>query len=248
MKPASATSVGFVLFPGLTQLDLTGPFEVLARVPGVAAFLVARDRSPVVSDMGLGLVPTTTFAECPHLDVLCVPGGPGVNAAMLDSELLAFVREQATKARFVTSVCSGALILGAAGLLDGRRAATHWASVDFLPSFGATPSKERVCVDGNVITGGGVTAGIDFGLSLAALLAGEEVAQRIQLSLEYEPHPPVTAGSPESAPPAVVDAYRAPRRCSRFVRPPSARQQPRSSTDQAGDREHATAVSPRPGS
>jgi cyclohexyl-isocyanide hydratase len=196
-----------VLFQNLTQLDLTGPFEVLSRVPEVAVHLVARTSAPVRSDTGLSLIPTTTIAECPALDVVFVPGGPGVNDAILDSDLLAFVSRQAASARYVTSVCSGALVLGAAGLLQGRRAATHWASVDFLASFGARVADARVCVDGNVITGGGVTAGIDFGLYLASVLAGEEVAQQIQLYLEYAPEPPFTAGSPKTAPADVVEAY-----------------------------------------
>jgi cyclohexyl-isocyanide hydratase len=187
---------------------LTGPFEVLSRVPGVHVDLVARDGAAVVSDTGLRLTPTTTFAACPRLDVICVPGGPGVNAAILDSDLVDFVRRQATGARFVTSVCAGALVLGAAGLLVGRRAATHWAAVDFLDSFGAVASNERVCTDGDLVTGGGVTAGIDFGLSLAARLAGDEIAQRIQLTLEYAPQPPFDSGTPATASARVVEEYR----------------------------------------
>src|SRR2546423_5492445 len=190
MSDTGPTQIGMVLFQNLTQLDLTGPFEVLCRVPDVAVHLVASTSSPVRSDTGLSLVPTTTFAECPALDVVFVPGGPGVNDAILDADLLAFISRQAASARYVTSVCSGALVLGAAGLLQGRSAATHWASVDFLASFGATVADARVCVDGNVITGGGVTAGIDFGLYLTSVLAGEDVAQRIQLYLEYAPEPP----------------------------------------------------------
>jgi cyclohexyl-isocyanide hydratase len=199
--------IGLVLFPKLTQLDLTGPFEVLARVPGVSVHLVAKTLDAVESDTGLSLAPTATFRQCPDLDVICVPGGPGVNEQMLDDDLLSFLRRQAVQARYVTSVCSGALILGAAGLLRGYRATTHWASMGFLTSFGATPVAARICVDRDRITGGGVTAGIDFGLYLASLLAGEAVAQRIQLYLEYAPQPPFHAGSPETATPAVVDDY-----------------------------------------
>jgi cyclohexyl-isocyanide hydratase len=201
------TQIGLLLFPGLTQLDLTGPFEVLARIPDVAVHLVAKTREPVTSDRGLTLLPSTTFDECPDLDVICVPGGSGVYDQMLDGEVLSFLRRQASQARYVTSVCTGALILGAAGLLRGYRATTHWASMEFLESFGATPVDTRVCVDRNRITGGGVTAGIDFGLFLASVLAGNEVAQRIQLSLEYAPEPPFRAGSPASAPAAVVEQY-----------------------------------------
>src|SRR2546426_6757568 len=204
-RPRPEVDIGFVLFPNLTQLDLTGPWEALARVPGARTHLVAKTLAPVLSDTGLSLVPTVAFSECPDLDVVCVPGGPGVNEAMLDDEVIAFLRRQAANARYVTSVCSGALVLGAAGLLRGYLATTHWASMEFLESFGATPVDIRVCVDRNRITGGGVTAGIDFGLHLASLLAGEEVAQRIQLSLEYAPQPPFHAGSPATAPVAVVD-------------------------------------------
>ena len=200
--------IGLLLYPGLTQLDLTGPYEVLARVPGVSVHVVARTREPVTSDYGLSLVPSTTFDECPDLDIICVPGGSGVYDQMLDDQTLAFLRRQARHARFVTSVCSGALILGAAGLLQGYRATTHWASMPFLRAFGATPVDNRVCVDRNRITGGGVTAGIDFGLHLAGLLAGEVVAQRIQLSLEYAPQPPFEAGTPTTASSAVLEEYR----------------------------------------
>jgi len=173
--------IGLLLFPNLTQLDLTGPFETLSRMPGVRVHLVARTLEPVRSDIGLSLLPTVTLQECPDLDVICVPGGPGVNDLILDDEVLAFLRRQGAQARYVTSVCSGALVLGAAGLLRGYRAVTHWGSMGFLEPFGATPVNTRVCVDRNRITGGGVTAGIDFGLYLASVLRGEETAQRIQL-------------------------------------------------------------------
>jgi cyclohexyl-isocyanide hydratase len=208
MAADSTVEIGLVLFDRLTQLDLTGPYEILARVPGVDVHVVAAGRDPVRSDTGLAIVPTATFDDCPALDVICVPGGPGVNEAMLDRRLVDFVASQAEDARWITSVCSGALVLGAAGLLAGRRATTHWASMEFLPAFGATPVDERVCIDGNVITGGGVTAGIDFGLLLAARLAGRQVAERIQLSLEYTPRPPFSAGTPSEAPSQVVAAYR----------------------------------------
>jgi cyclohexyl-isocyanide hydratase len=207
MNDTAATHVGLILFERLTQLDLTGPFEVLARVPGVSVHLVAKSLSAVRSDTGLAILPSTTFDDCPPLDVICVPGGPGVNEAMLDQDVIDFVRRQAAHARYVTSVCSGALILGSAGLLTGHQAATHWASVEFLASFGALPMDRRVCVDGNLITGGGVTAGIDFGLNLATLLSSPETAQRIQLYLEYAPEPPFASGSPRTAPPPVVAAY-----------------------------------------
>jgi len=150
------------------------------------------------------LVPTTTFAECPALDVLCVPGGRGINALLQDAEVLGFLRAQAARARYVSSVCTGSVVLGAAGLLKGRRATTHWASHDLLARFGAIPTHGRVVRDGNLLTAGGVTAGIDFGLTVVAELLGEAQAQAIQLSHEYAPEPPFRAGTPETAPPAVV--------------------------------------------
>ena len=157
-------SVGMVLFPGLTQLDLAGPYEVLARMPGTTVYLVADTLAPVRTERGLTITPDSTFDDVPPLDVICVPGGPGVDPLMEDARLLGFLRAQAPRARYVTSVCTGALLLGAAGLLQGYRATTHWLSLDLLPLFGAVPVKERVVVDRNRLTGGGVTAGIDLGL------------------------------------------------------------------------------------
>ncbi len=200
-------NVGFVIFPGLTQLDFTGPLQVLARLPQSATHIVAKSPAPVPSDCGLGLVPTHTFANCPPLDLICVPGGNrGVVQAIGDRETMEFVRAQASRARYVTSVCTGAFILGAAGLLQGRRATTHWAYVDLLPLVGATHEKARVVKDGNVITAGGVTAGIDFGLSVVAEIAGEAVARAIQLGIEYDPAPPFDSGHPDRAPAAVKSA------------------------------------------
>jgi len=195
---------GLLLFPRLTQLDMTGPFEVFTRIPGNEVHLLWKSLEPVKADSGLGLLPTTRFADCPPLDVICVPGGPGVLALMEDAEVLDFLRRMAASARYVTSVCTGSLVLGAAGLLKGRRAACHWMSRDFLRAFGAEPVAERVVVDGNVITGGGVTAGIDFALMIAAELRGAVVAQEIQLSIEYDPQPPFRAGSPRTADPDLV--------------------------------------------
>lgn len=201
--------IGLLLFPRITQLDLTGPWEVLTRIPDSWAHLLWKDKQPVASASGgLRLVPDTTFAECPQLDVICVPGGPGTAALMEDPEVLDFLRRQAPGARYVTSVCTGALVLGAAGLLKGKRATTHWASHDLLAHFGAIPTAGRVVRDGNTITGGGVTAGIDFGLTLAAEIAGPAAAQAIQLGIEYAPAPPFDAGSPGSAPAEVVSAAR----------------------------------------
>jgi len=196
--------IGILVFPRVQQLDLTGPYEVFASIPGAQVHLIWKDRSPVTSATGLVLTPTMTLAECPALDVLCVPGGSGINALLQDAEVLGFLRAQAARARYVTSVCTGSLVLGAAGLLRGRRATSHWASHDLLAKFGAIPTQGRVVRDGNVFTAGGVTAGIDFGLTVVAELLGETEAQAIQLAQEYAPAPPFQAGTPETAPPAVL--------------------------------------------
>lgn len=200
--------VGILVFPNVQQLDLTGPYEVFASIPGAKVHLIWKDRSAITSATGLVLSPTMTFAECPALDVLCVPGGGGINALLQDAEVLGFLRAQAARARYVSSVCTGSLVLGAAGLLKGRRATTHWASHDFLAKFGAIPTHGRVVRDGNLFTAGGVTAGIDFGLTVVAELLGEAQAQTIQLGHEYAPEPPFRAGTPETAPPEVLAAAR----------------------------------------
>jgi cyclohexyl-isocyanide hydratase len=201
--------IGFLVFPRVQQLDLTGPYEVLASLPGANARLVGKTLDAVVSATGLKLTPDVTYAECPQLDVISVPGGDGINPLLNDEATLAFLRRQAAGARYVTSVCTGALLLGAAGLLKGRRATTYWASHHFLAAFGAIPVEARFVRDGNVMTGGGVTAGIDFGLALVAELAGPEAAQTIQLALEYAPAPPFDAGRPDTAPPEVLAKLRA---------------------------------------
>lgn len=203
-----AIEIGFLVFPRVQQLDLTGPYEVLAMVPGSRVHLVAKSLSPLPSATGLVLTPTLDFAACPALDVICVPGGAGVNPLMEDAETLGFLRRQAARARYVTSVCTGALVLGAAGLLRGKRATTHWAAHDLLAAFGAIPTEGRVVRDGNLLTGGGVTAGIDFGLTLAAELTNAATAQAIQLHLEYAPAPPFDAGRPETAGPDILAAAR----------------------------------------
>jgi cyclohexyl-isocyanide hydratase len=200
--------IGFLLFPDLTQLDLTGPYEVFASMPGATVDLVWKTLQPVRAQHGLTILPTASFETCPPLDLICVPGGSGMNALLTDDEVLDFLRRTASSAQYVTSVCTGALVLGAAGLLRGRRAATHWMSREFLPAFGAEPVAERVVIDGNVITGGGVTAGIDFALRIVAEIAGTEVAETIQLGIEYDPRPPFDAGSPERARPALVEHAR----------------------------------------
>jgi cyclohexyl-isocyanide hydratase len=197
-------NVGFVIFPNLTQLDFTGPQQVLARMPDSRMHIVAKTADPVPSDSGLGLLPTHTFDSCPRLDLICVPGGTaGVVQAIGDDATIDFVRRQAREAKYVTSVCTGAFILGVAGLLHGRRATTHWAFTELLPLVGATYEKARVVKDGNVITAGGVTSGIDFGFHLVAEISGAAAAQAIQLGLEYDPDPPFTSGHPDRAPAAV---------------------------------------------
>jgi cyclohexyl-isocyanide hydratase len=201
--------VGMLLYPGLTQLDLTGPYEVLHRVPDAKVHLVWKTLDPVVADSGLTLVPSATLEACPKLDVVFVPGGSGQTALMEDKGVLGFLREQGSGARWVTSVCTGSLLLGAAGLLTGYEAATHWAFMDLLPLFGAKPVRRRVVVDRNRVTGGGVTAGIDFGLRIAAELAGEDFAKGVQLGLEYDPEPPFRCGHPDVAEPAVLARVRA---------------------------------------
>jgi cyclohexyl-isocyanide hydratase len=205
MTNLPSLSVGMLLFESATQLDLTGAYEVFARMPGTRVSLVASTLEPVRTEWGLTITPDLAWSAAPLLDVICVPGGWGVNALLTDEALLEFLRVQGESARYITSVCTGALLLGAAGLLRGCRATTHWMSLDLLQLFGATPVAERVVRDGNRITGAGVTAGIDFALVLAAELFGESEAQRIQLEIEYDPHPPFDSGSPRTAPADVRD-------------------------------------------
>jgi cyclohexyl-isocyanide hydratase len=202
-----AFTVGFVLFPDLTQLDLTGPLQVLARLPQSRTIVAAKSKSPVPSDCGLSLLPTHSFAECPPFDLICVPGGvKGVIGAIGDRETVEFVRRQAAGAKYITSVCTGAFVLGVAGLLQGRRATTHWAYTGLLPLVGATHEKARIVRDGNLISAGGVTAGVDFGLSVVAEIAGEAAARAIQLGIEYDPAPPFDSGHPDRASAAVKSA------------------------------------------
>ena len=210
--------VGMIVFPGLTQLDLTGPYEVLARLSDVSVSLIAETRDPVRSDTGLRLTPDATFDDAPPLEMLFVPGGPGIGDAIENEQLLAFLRERAIHAAYLTSVCTGSLVLGAAGLLRGYRATTHWLSMSLLAPLGAIPVAERVVVDRNRITGGGVTAGIDFALRLAAELRGEAVARRIQLLLEYDPAPPFSSGSPRQASRELVADVTAERRAVQAAR------------------------------
>jgi cyclohexyl-isocyanide hydratase len=199
-------NIGLLLFPEMTQLDMTGPYEVFVSMPRTTTHLVWKMLEPVTTGGGLRMLPTTTLADCPKLDVICVPGGPGQVALMSDAEVLGFLRRQAETCRFVTSVCTGSLVLGAAGLLRGYRATCHWLSLDQLALLGATPVAERIVMDRNRITGGGVTSGIDFALFVAAQLRGEETAREIQLRIEYDPAPPFDSGSPRTADPALVAA------------------------------------------
>jgi cyclohexyl-isocyanide hydratase len=196
--------IGLVIFPRVTQLDLTGPVQVFSSVPGAKVHLIWKRIEPVPSDSVLTLTPTTTFADCPQLDVICVPGGMGTDDMVNDEEVLDFLRRQAGGAKYVTSVCTGALVLGAAGLLKGYRATTHWTAMDLLAPYGAIPTKTRVCVDRNRATGGGVTAGIDFALTLVSIMVDRPTAEMIQLRLEYNPAPPFTAGSPDTAPAEIL--------------------------------------------
>jgi cyclohexyl-isocyanide hydratase len=196
--------IGLVIFPKVTQLDFTGPLQVFSGVPGAKVHLIWKRIEPVPTDSVLVLTPTVSFADCPQLDVICVPGGLGTNDMVNDPEMLDFLRKQAEGAKYITSVCTGSLVLGAAGLLRGYRAATHWSAIDFLSAFGATPAKTRVCVDRNRITGGGVTAGIDFALTLVSIMVDRKTAEAIQLGLEYNPAPPFNAGSPDTAPAEIL--------------------------------------------
>lgn len=209
MPEAAPLHIAFLLFPHVTQLDLTGPAQVLSRLGNAKLDLVAKTREPVETDAQFALLPTATFAEIPSTDILCVPGGFGTVAAMEDSETLAWVRQVAGTAQWVTSVCTGSLVLAAAGLLTGYRAACHWASREQLAFFGAEPVAGRVVFDRNRVSGGGVTAGIDFALALTARIRGEAHAKFVQLSLEYDPAPPFDSGSPERADPATLARYHA---------------------------------------
>jgi len=196
-----------LLFPNVTQLDLTGPAQIFSGAPGATVDLAWKTLDPVPTDAGFSIVPTVTFADAPQADVLMIPGGQGAFDLLDDAEALDFVRRQAAKARFVTSVCTGAFVLGGAGLLAGRRATTHWNSHAMLELLGAIPEEARVVRDGEIITGGGVTAGLDFALTVLAELYGPETARAVQLGYEYDPRPPFDAGHPTrpEADPTQVD-------------------------------------------
>ncbi len=200
--------IGIVVFPKVTQLDFTGPLQVFSILPGATVHLIWKRIEPVASDTALTVMPTVSFADCPQCDVICVPGGAGTDDMVVDEEMLDFVRAQAKAAKYVTSVCTGSLVLGAAGLLRGYKATTHWAAMKYLEPYGALPTRTRVCIDRNRVSGGGVTAGIDFALTLVSHLADRETAEMIQLRLEYDPAPPFNSGSPDTAPPEAIARLR----------------------------------------
>lgn len=208
MTDAPPFHVVFAIFDRITQLDFTGPAQFLCRMPGAKLHVAAASLDPVMTDAGFAILPTVRFADCPQADLICVPGGLGVPAALADRRLIDFVRLQGVSAQWVTSVCTGAFILGRAGLLQGKRATTHWGYTRQLPLVGATHEPARTVFDGNVVTAGGVTSGIDFALTVIAHLHGEDVARSIQLSLEYDPAPPFTGGTPATSPEPIVAMMR----------------------------------------
>lgn len=200
--------IGMIIYDRMTNSDFVGPCDVFARVSAAKVHVLAKACDPITTDAGHRVLADLTLQEAPELDMLFVPGGPGSTALMDDPEVLEFLTKRAPRAKYITSVCTGALVLGAAGLLRGYRAATHWTAMEVLPLLGAIPVAERVVVDRNRITGGGVTAGIDFGLVVVKTMWGDRMAQMIQLGQEYDPHPPFNAGSPRTAPPEIVEHFR----------------------------------------
>jgi cyclohexyl-isocyanide hydratase len=205
MTDSQKYTIGLVFYPGMTSLDVMGPQQVFSTLPGVEIYRIWKTLHPIKTDDGMVILPNTTFANCPQLDVICIGGGIGQAAIDEDPELLSFLRTQGSTAKFVTSVCGGSMFLAKAGLLEGYRAATHWAMRGQLASLGVEVGTERVVIDRNRITGGGVTAGIDFGLTLVSILYGEEMAKITQLLMEYDPAPPFDVGSPEKAGAELVD-------------------------------------------
>lgn len=202
-------NIVFPLFARVTQLDFAGPVQFLARMPGAQIIVASKDGNPVATDCGFSILPHSSFADCPQADLICVPGGHGVADALSDHALIDFVQTQATAARWVTSVCTGAFILGAAGLLAGKRATTHWGYTHLLKKYGANYEEARIVKDSNLITAGGVTSGIDFALYVIAQLHGDDVAQSIQLACEYDPEPPFVGGHPSRTSPAIVERLKA---------------------------------------
>lgn len=205
---AAPFRIGMLIFPGMTALDFAAPLDVFARMPQAEVHVLAKTLEPVTTDIGRPEVPGMRLQDAPPLDLLFVGGGPGINALMEDEETIAFLADRAPRAQWITSVCTGALVLGAAGLLRGYKAATHWAAMEVLPLLGAEPVHQRVVVDRNRITGGGVTAGLDFAITVAAQLHGEQRARGMTLAMEYDPQPPYACGSPRSAAPELLDRVR----------------------------------------
>jgi cyclohexyl-isocyanide hydratase len=203
------TTIVFLLFPGITQLDFTAPAQALCRMPGAALIGAAQNLDPIATDSGFAILPTHDFASAPQADILCVPGGHGVVDALGDTATIDFIARQAAGATWVTSVCTGAFLLGRAGLLTGKRATTHWGYTHLLPLVGAAHQAERIVEDGPVVTSGGVTSGLDFALSLIARIKGDAVAQAIQLAIEYDPAPPFAGGHPDRTPAAITDGLKA---------------------------------------
>ncbi len=197
-------NIVFVLFDNVTQLDFSGPVQFMSRIPGAKIFVTSKDGKAVTTDCSFSILPTNSFAECPQADIICVPGGHGVREAIGDMAVVDFVAQQGVGAKWVTSVCTGAFILGVAGLLQGKRATCHWGYTHLLPLVGATHEPARIVQDGNLVTAGGVTSGIDFALQLIALISGEDIARSIQLALEYDPAPPFNGGTPDTAPPHIL--------------------------------------------
>lgn len=207
-QPNAPLNIGAIIYPRLDQIDFTGPFEVLSQLPDSSFHVIGKEKGPIRDIHGLTLVAEKSLAESPPLDVLLIPGGPGQQDLMEDEAVLSFIRDQAARARCVFSVCTGSLLCGAAGLLKGVRATTHWGAFDLLKYFGAIPVDERVVIDGKHVSAAGVTAGIDGALRVAAILRGDRVAQEIQLAIEYAPEPPFDSGTPATAPPEVLEAVR----------------------------------------
>lgn len=209
MTDTPTTTIVFLLFPGITQLDFTAPAQALSRLPGARLAGAAASLDPIATDSGFAIVPTHDFATCPRADILCIPGGHGVTDALGDAATIDFIARQAAHAQWVTSVCTGAFLLGRAGLLAGKRATTHWGYTHLLPIVGAEYQRARVVEDGHIVTSGGVTSGLDFALTLIARLRGDAVAQAIQLAIEYDPAPPFVGGHPDRAPEAVTAGLKA---------------------------------------
>ena len=209
MTDAATTQIVFLLFPGITQLDFTAPAQALCRMPSAALAGAAKSLDPIDTDSGFSILPTHDFASCPQADILCIPGGHGVTEALADDATIDFIARQAAGATWVTSVCTGAFLLGRAGLLTGKRATTHWGYTDLLPLVGATYEHARIVEDGTIVTSGGVTSGLDFALTLIARIRGDAVAQAIQLAIEYDPAPPFVGGHPDRAPVAVTEGLKA---------------------------------------